>query len=223
MTPRAVTGRPLLALYAAAAAVDLVSIAARLPALGWVSKPLLAPLLALALIRAGIPARSPMVAGLACAAVGDSALMLPGTAAFLAGMAAFLAMHVCYIGAFRRSGGAVGRRVVAGYAGLWLVANALLLTRVGALAPAIALYSAALLAMAASARRLGPAGAAGGALFVVSDALIGAAVAGAAFPGRALLTMVTYVLAQAALVRALAACRRPANAPLAEPVPVSGL
>ncbi|MBS2965746.1 hypothetical protein KGA66_22025 [Actinocrinis puniceicyclus] len=200
--------RALPLLYAGVAAADLLAIAARVPALGWVSKPLLAPLLALALVRAGTPVRSSMVAGLACAAIGDSVLMIPGTAAFIAGMAAFLAMHACYIRAFLRSGsGGAGRGVAAAYSAVWLVANALLLTRTGALAPAIALYSAALLAMAATARRLGRLGMLGGTLFVVSDGLIGAATAGLNFPGRSLLTMATYIAAQALLARGYAQAR----------------
>jgi hypothetical protein len=42
----------------------------------------------------------------------------------------------------------------------------------------------------------------------VSDALIGVGVAGAEFPGRSLLIMVTYVLAQALLVYAYDAARK---------------
>lgn len=208
MSGRPAARRVVPLLYAGVAAADLLAIAARVPALGWVSKPLLAPLLALALVRAGTPARSSMVAGLACAAIGDSVLMIPGTAAFVAGMAAFLAMHACYIRAFQQSGaggrGGVGRGVTVAYSAIWLGANALLLTRTGALAPAIALYSAALLAMAATARRLGRLGTLGGTLFVVSDALIGAATAGVNFPGRSLLTMATYIAAQALLARGFA-------------------
>lgn len=200
---RRTTATPAVPLaFAAAAAADLIAIAARLPALGWVSKPLLAPLLALNLMRRGTPARSPMVVGLACAAVGDSALMLPGTGAFITGMAAFLGMHVCYIKAFRQSGTGISRPAVAGYAAAWLVANAYLMRHTGALAPAIAIYSGALLTMAASARRLGRAGTVGGTLFVISDALIGASTAGLNFPGRSLLTMATYIPAQAMLVHA---------------------
>lgn len=193
--------------YAGVAAADLVAIAARLPALGWVSKPLLAPLLALALVRAGTPVRSPMVAGLACATVGDIALMLPGTGAFIAGMAAFLAMHVCYIRAFRRIGAGISRPAAAAYVAAWLIANAYLVGHTGALGVPIAVYSAALLTMAASARRLGKAGALGGTLFVLSDALIGAAAAGLNFPGRSLLTMATYIPAQALLTYGYAAER----------------
>jgi uncharacterized membrane protein YhhN len=208
VTRRDSGGFRIPALYAVVASADLVAVAAHWPALGWVSKPLLAPLLALALLRTGLARRSPMPAGLACATLGDIALLIPGTAAFIVGMAAFLGMQVFYIKAFRQVGGDTGRRTAAAYAVLWIAANAVLLPRAGALGPAIAIYSAALLTMAASARRLGPIGTWGGALFAVSDALIGVGVAGAKFPGRSLLIMVTYVLAQALLVYAYDAARK---------------
>lgn len=208
MRGRNAAGSPMPALYAVVASADLVAVAFHWSLLSWVSKPLLAPLLALALLRAGLARRSAMPAGLVCAAVGDSALMFPGNAAFIGGMVAFLAMQVFYIKAFRQLGADIGRRTAAPYAVVWVVANALLLPRAGALGPAIALYSAALLTMAASARRLGPVGAWGGALFAVSDALIGAGVAGVEFPGRSFLIMLTYVVAQALLVDTYAKARR---------------
>jgi hypothetical protein len=56
--------------------------------------------------------------------------------------------------------------------------------------------------MAATAAALGRTGMIGGALFVVSDGLIGVGAAGGAFAGRGFVVMATYVVAQGLLTLA---------------------
>jgi len=112
-------------------------------------------------------------------------------------------MHLCYLTAFRRRTGArLTARAAVPYAVAWTGANVVLAPRLGALAVPVLVYSAVLLAMAATAGLLGRRGLLGGALFAVSDLMIGAGAAGAGFPGRSLLVMATYVAAQALLVTA---------------------
>ncbi|MCL2780968.1 MAG: lysoplasmalogenase [Actinomycetia bacterium] len=211
--------------YAALAAVDLIGVATQTKSLRRLAKPLLAPALAVGVARATGRPRGAMVAGLACAAGGDTALLFPGRPAFLTGMGSFLGAQLCYRKAFRQLDGApdwptnappiagapsralprrsqqrgVELRAAAPYALTWLAANAALARRLGPLAVPVAGYSAALLAMAHAARRLGPGGQLGGALFVLSDLMIGIGKAGADFPGRELLTMSSYIAAQALL------------------------
>ncbi len=190
---------PLL-LYAVVALADLVATAARLPVLEWLSKPLLAPVLAWYLLRAGRSWRDPMVLGLGLACLGDTALMGGAPEAFLAGVAAFLGMQVCYIVAMRRIGARPRRAVVAGYALLWLVLGALLWPRLGPLGVPILVYGAALVSMAALACGVSARMAAGGAVFLASDLMIGTGVAGLRLPAGGVAVMLTYILAQYLLV-----------------------
>ncbi|MBU2668281.1 lysoplasmalogenase [Actinoplanes bogorensis] len=79
-----------------------------------------------------------------------------------------------------------------GYGVLWVVANALLWGQLGALRLPVLVYSLALVTMAAAAagvsRRVGI----GGALFLVSDLLIGIGAAGLRVPGHDVVVMTTY-------------------------------
>ena len=189
-------------------------------ALQWVAKPLLAPLLPGP--AAGVRRRWDLVAaGLVCATAGDVALLLPGDTAFLAGMGCFLGTQVCFLTAFLRAPAAAGgglRRLPGAVGG----ANALLWGRLGDLRLPVLGYSLALSLMAAAAAGVSRRAAAGGALFLASDLLIGVGAAGAQFPGRGLLVMVTYIAALFLLTTAWAGRgatdRRPA--PTRPPAPV---
>ncbi|MFR9799794.1 lysoplasmalogenase [Streptomyces sp. MS06] len=199
---------PVIA-YAAAAAVDLLAVAAHLPVLEWVAKPLLAPLLAVYLWRATGTRHGVVIAGLGLAAAGDTALMLSGPVAFAAGTACFLGMQLCYLAAFF-AGGAVERlrsrpAVSAGFLSVWAVANVALAPALGPLmTPLVAVYSLALVLMAATAGVRGPGAARGGVLFVVSDLMVGLGAAGVGFTGRTVAVMLTYVAAQFLIVDAFA-------------------
>ncbi|WP_258177212.1 lysoplasmalogenase [Streptomyces solincola] len=151
-----------------------------------------------------------LLAALGFAAAGDTALLLPGPVAFAVGLGLFLGAQLCLITAFVRAGAlALLRRrpaLCAGYAAVWAAANAALATALApAMAAALACYSLALVAMAATAHAKGPRAAWGGALFTVSDLLIGLGAAGADFTGRSLLVMPTYTAALLLLTLAFTA------------------
>ena len=156
--------------------------------------------------------------GLVAATAGDILLLGGQRAWFLAGMLAFLVMQGAYGTGFAQLG-AVGslRRSpwpAVAYGAAWLGANAYLGPRLGSLRGPVAGYSLALAAMAALAAGLGPVAGAGGALFLLSDALIGARVAGLEVPAGEALVMATYLAAQYLLVAAWVGRLDPAATPI---------
>nr|WP_237536894.1 lysoplasmalogenase [Streptomyces sp. SID5785] len=168
-----------------------------------VLKPLLVPaLLAYVIVRGGPRLlRGALLFGWG----GDVLLLFDHDLAFLAGMASFAAGHVCYLVLFRRQGTtrAYGGLLAAGY-GLALVG---LVTALWSDLPAglrgpVAGYSVLLTAMAFASSRLGRTAGAGGALFLLSDALIAMGVAEwPALPRPDFWVMLTYVAAQYLLAR----------------------
>jgi uncharacterized membrane protein YhhN len=199
---------------AAYAAASVAEVGAR--AVGWRRtadglKPFLMPALLGWALRAsaeqpgqGIPRL--LVIGLVAATAGDFLLLGGQRAWFLAGMLAFLVMQGAYGTGFARLGAADNLRrspwPAVAYGATWLGANALLGPRLGPLRGPVAGYSLALAAMAALATGLGAKAGAGGALFLLSDALIGARVAGLDVPASDALVMATYLAAQYLLVAA---------------------
>jgi uncharacterized membrane protein YhhN len=204
LTPRA-RARVLAGLYAALGIANSVSAAKRCRAGEWATKPLLMPALAaLALTAAGnrekdlrLPA-----AGMVLSGLGDTALLGAESEEswFVPGMGAFAAAHACYITALARDGAARGVRpqVAAGYAALWAVLIAVLWRGLDSgLRVPVAAYSLLLVCMAVLASGRNRAAAAGGALFVLSDALIACGLAGiSAVPRQEAAVMPTYVAAQ---------------------------
>ncbi|MDX3312647.1 lysoplasmalogenase [Streptomyces sp. ME08-AFT2] len=204
----------LFGLFALAAAVDLLSLAAGFEPGHAGVKPLLMPLLAAWAALRGAPRL--LVAALLCGWGGDTLLLFDADAAFLAGMASFAAGHVCYLVLFIRIGRS--RACVPLLAPCYAVA---LITTVVLLRPdlpadlrlPVAVYSTLLTAMAYTATaRLGPVAGAGGALFLLSDTLIATGVADWPQPPRPdLWIMLTYLAAQFLLVRGCLGERRPAQ------------
>jgi uncharacterized membrane protein YhhN len=200
LTARARAGG-LAGLYAALGIASSVSAAKRFRAGEWASKPLLMPVLtAFALASAGDRGRDMRLpaAGMALSGLGDTAL-LGSERWFVPGMGAFAAAHASYITALARDGAARGvrPRVAAGYAALWAVLIAVLWRRLGSLRVPVAAYSLLLVSMAVLASGRNRATAAGGALFVVSDALIACGLAGiSALPRQESAIMPTYIAAQ---------------------------
>ncbi|GAA2619355.1 hypothetical protein GCM10009863_36630 [Streptomyces axinellae] len=151
----------------------------------------------------GTPAPRALLAGLACAAVGDTVLLWDrDERALLAGMAAFLATQLSYTAGMTARLGAVRRlrarpkRAAAVLAG-WAAANVVLAPGLERrLRLPVAGYSLALAAMSAAALGVGGKVAVGGAAFVASDALIGLQAAGREFPGQEVLIMAGYLLGQ---------------------------
>jgi uncharacterized membrane protein YhhN len=191
----------LAGLYAALGVANSASAANGSRAAERVTKPQLMPVLAaFTLAAAGDrkqDARLP-AAGMALSGLGDIALL--GTESwFVPGMGAFAAAHACYIAAFARDGAARGvrPRVAAGYAALWAVLIAVLWRGLGSLRVPVAAYSLLLVSMAVLASGRNREAAAGGALFVVSDALIACGLAGVnAVPRQESAVMPAYVAAQ---------------------------
>jgi hypothetical protein len=183
----------------------------------WVLMPLLA-----AALWCATPVPRPrlvllVVVALLCSWAGDT---VPGfvaqDAAFVVMMALFLCAQVVYVVAFaphrahsvlrRRRGAVVGYVVV--YAAVVAAVAIGMLPQGGAAVPIVVgvmLYGAVLVAMASLATGVHPLAGAGGALFLVSDGLIGVAQAipetvAALAPGvHGFLVMLTYLAAQALL------------------------
>lgn len=203
LTARARAGT-LAGLYAALGIANSASAAKRLRAAEWATKPPLMPILAaFTLIAAGDrkeDLRLP-VAGMALSGLGDTALLRAESSEswFVPGMGAFAAAHACYITALARDGAVRGvrPRVAAGYAALWAVLIAVLWRGLGPLRVPVAAYSLLLVSMAVLASGRNREAAAGGALFVVSDALIACGLAGInAVPRQESAVMPAYVAAQ---------------------------
>ena len=198
--------RPLLVAFVVAAVLNVVSVATGVTWLERVTKPLLCGLLLLwAWVACERRPPGLLMAGLVAALAGDELLGPDGSLWFLAGMVAFLVMQACYVVGFLRLGAADRLRSVrwvpAGWALLWLVLNVVLGPLLGALQVPIAVYSAALVTMAAcsvatGSRRIGV----GGVLFLVSDLLIGLGAADLHVPASGVLVMTTYSLAQLLIV-----------------------
>lgn len=193
--------RVLAALYAALGIASSASAAKRFRSGEWATKPLLMPVLAaFALVAArdrneDVPLPA---AGMVLSGLGDTAL-LGSESWFVPGMGAFAAAHACYITALARAGAARGvrPRVAAGYAALWAVLIAVLWRGLGSLRLPVAFYSLMLVSMAVLASGRNREAAAGGALFVISDALIACGLAGVnAVPRQESAVMPTYVAAQ---------------------------
>ncbi|WP_078919209.1 lysoplasmalogenase [Streptomyces sp. NRRL S-481] len=236
--------RLLLAAFALAAAVDLVSLAAGFDAGHLVTKPLLMPLLASWAVLRKAP--RPLVAALLFGWGGDLLLLFEAEPAFLAGMASFAAGHVCYLVLFARYGSrhAVPARSpkrleqeepphrtpllngqtraaaapALGYAAALVTTVALLWPDLPAdLRLPVAAYSLLLTAMAYRAGvRLGLVAGLGGALFLLSDTLIATGVAEWPQPPRPdFWIMLTYIAAQALLAAGtLGALRGPCTVPV---------
>lgn len=206
--------------FAAALAADLVAVTAEADDVRWVTKPALMLLLLGFLTvsaRPGSATARLLGVGLAFAWAADIALLVDGTEAFLTGMALFGLMQICYLVVFVRAGAPERLRrrwtVPAVYLAFWAAAITVLWPRLDALAAPIAVYGLLLVAMGAAASGLGRVAAVGGALFVVSDLLLGLGVAGTDFPLRDQAVMATYGAAQLLIV--LGCLRIPAFAPVA--------
>ena len=197
-----------LRLFLAAATVEIVAVAADWTAVQCIAKPLLAPLLIAHLLRHG--RRDLVVVAFGFATLGDVALLVPGEAAFLAGMGFFLCTQVCLIVAFLRHA-RPSWRAWAGYGTLWVVANVVLGERLGALRVPVLVYSLTLTAMAAAGTGVSRRVAAGGALFLVSDLLIGIGAAGMHAPAHDVLVMTTYAAALSLIATGWAVARAAAG------------
>ncbi|MFF8912309.1 lysoplasmalogenase [Streptomyces sp. NPDC015032] len=194
MDRRARLVRPLLVAFLVACAVDLFGVLAGIPAAHLVAKPLLMPLLAgYAAARRGPRL---LVAALLFGWGGDTLLLADSDAAFLVGMSSFAVGHVCYLWLFGRARSPL--LAGAGYAAVLATFVALLWNGLPAdMRIPMTGYSLLLTAMAYRAGTLGRYAAAGGALFLLSDALIATGIADwPQLPAPDFWVMLTYVAAQ---------------------------
>jgi uncharacterized membrane protein YhhN len=193
--------RVLAGLYAALGAASSASAVKGSRPGQWATKPLLMPVLAaFTLAAAGDRERDMRLpaAGMALSGLGDTALLGPEDW-FVPGMGAFAAAHACNITALARDGAArgVSARAAAGYAALWAALIAVLWRRLGDLRVPVAAYSLLLVSMAVLASGRNREAAAGGALFVASDALIACGLAGInAVPHQESAVLPAYAAAQ---------------------------
>ncbi|MEU0835070.1 lysoplasmalogenase [Streptomyces sp. NPDC005969] len=192
--PRARLVRPLLIAFLVASAVDLFGLLADAGIAHLVAKPLLMPLLAgYAAARRGPRL---LIAALLFGWGGDTFLLADADAAFLIGMGSFAAGHVCYLRLFGRARSSALLGV--GYA---VVLAGFLVLLWGGL-PAdlripMAAYSLLLTAMAYRSSTFGRYAAVGGALFLLSDALIATGIADLPqLPAPDFWIMLTYIAAQ---------------------------
>jgi uncharacterized membrane protein YhhN len=182
----------------AAAGPDSAASAAR-----WATKPLLMPLLAGYVVAASGRVRGlvlPLTA-LAAGFAGDVGLLPEHEALFMAGMAGFAVGHVAYIRAFAARGAAAriasSPGIPIGYGLAWAAMTAVLWRGLDDLLVPVLGYSLLLTAMAVFAAGVDRRTAAGGALFLLSDALIACGIADIeVFPGQDALVMPTYLAAQ---------------------------
>lgn len=186
--------RPLLIAFLVACAADLAGVLAGVDALHLVAKPLLMPLLA----AYAAARRGPrlLIAALLCGWIGDVFLLADSDLAFLIGMGGFAAGHLCYLRLFGRTRGALLPGI--GYAVVLTVFVVLIWDGLPAgLRVPMAGYSLLLTAMAYRSGVLGRYAAAGGALFLLSDALIATGIADwPQPPAPGFWVMLTYVAAQ---------------------------
>ncbi|WP_326663744.1 lysoplasmalogenase [Streptomyces sp. NBC_00385] len=189
--------RPLLIAFLLACAADLVGVLTDTGPVHLVAKPLLMPLLA----AYAAARRGPrlLIAALLCGWIGDVFLLADADLAFLVGMGGFAAGHVCYLRLFGRTRGALLPGI--GYAVVLTVFTVLIWDGLPAgLRVPMAGYSLLLTAMACRSGVLGRYAATGGALFLLSDALIATGIADwPQPPAPDFWVMLTYVAAQCLL------------------------
>ena len=237
------TERILFFAYALLSVANVAAEAVGASAFAGITKACLMPLLLAWLVvtlrrsRPGHPAARWLGVGLVFAWFGDLLLNGDGASVFKAGIVAFLVMQLCYIASFTRIPGpglVRSRKLLAlPYLALWALLNGSLRGRVGALGPAVLVYSAVLIGMALAAldligrvdRRMGWRVAVGAPIFVVSDSMIALTAFGPLPPSHAMdaAIMATYVVAQGLIVTGMAGALGVATASSSAPTSPAGM
>lgn len=184
-------GRGWLVAYGVLTVLHLVTIAIGETWSQLITKVLFMPVLAV-WVRLNRGPTTLLVA-LAASLAGDFLLQVDR---LLPGMAAFGVAHICYVTLFARRARRRSLVVVAAYGVIWLGALVLLWSGLGDNRLPVALYSLLVTATAVTSAWNGWRAGVGGALFLISDGLIGAGMAGHGFAGRDYLVMATYCVAQ---------------------------
>ncbi|GAA1666434.1 hypothetical protein GCM10009745_05820 [Kribbella yunnanensis] len=199
-------GSGWLGAYGVIAVIHLVTIAVGEPWSESITKVLLMPVLAVWVRLSGGPVT--LLVGLVFSLVGDFLLQIDQ---LVPGMAAFGVAHVCYVLLFSRRTTQRSLVVVAAYGVLWIGVLALLWPDLGDVRAPVAAYSLLLIATAVTSAWNGWRSGVGGAVFLLSDALIGVELAGHDFGARPYLVMATYLAAQYLLASSLVAVGQPAE------------
>ncbi|MFE2295782.1 lysoplasmalogenase [Streptomyces sp. NPDC059452] len=209
--------RPLLVAFLLVAAVDLAGLLAGLDTVHLVAKPLLMPLLAGYTAVRGGPRL--LVVALLFGWGGDVFLLADNDLAFLLGMGSFAFGHVCYLTLFGRDRAPASLATAIAYVLVLAVFLVLIWSDLPAeLRVPVAGYSLLLTAMAWRAGVLGRYAAAGGALFLLSDALIATGIAEwPRLPAPDFWVMLTYIAAQLLLALGVLGARARAASPPVTP------
>lgn len=214
--------RKALVAFVVCSLAHLIALAAEITWLEWSTKALLMPTLA-AWVWLNNGSRL-IVAALLLSAGGDIALQFDSESVFILGMAFFAAAHVCFVGFFVRAGAvaAIRRRwfIAAGYGVVWAILVAALWPGLGDLRYPVAGYSLLLTANAIVSAGYRVRTGLGGALFLISDALIAFGLADLPRPPLpGMWVMATYIAAQYLLAsgatlpqRSMSGLRRTASA-----------
>ena len=207
--------------YLLVAGFHLAMLAADLDDAARISKLLLMPTLALAVVLVVRPRRSRaallLLAGVLFSWGGDAPLTIPGDGWFVFGLSSFLVAHLCYLALF--AWGGLGLRAPRPWALVYLawygVLMVLLWPHLGGLALPVAAYGLVLCAMAAVSSGLTPTVACGGALFVVSDSLLALNrfVPDYAFGLNDVAVMLSYIAAQGLIAWGVVVILRSRSAP----------
>ena len=184
-------GAGWLVAYGVLSVAQLITIAVDEKWSQFVTKVLLMPTLAVWARLNGGPVT--LLVALVASLVGDVFLQVDQ---LLPGMAAFGVAHVCYMVLFVRRARRRSLVVLAAYGVVWLGALALLWPGLGDNRIPVAAYSLLVTATAVTSGWNGWRAGVGGALFLISDGLIGAGLAGHDFAVRDFLVMATYCVAQ---------------------------
>jgi uncharacterized membrane protein YhhN len=180
-----------LGAYGVLSVAHLITIAADVNWAGMVTKVLLMPTLAVWARLNGGPVT--LIVALLASLGGDFLLQIDQ---LLPGMAAFGVAHVCYIVLFTPKATHRSLLVVAAYGVVWAGALVLLWPGLGDDRIPVAAYSLLVTATAITSGWNGWRAGVGGALFMLSDGLIGAGMADHEFAARPYLVMATYCIAQ---------------------------
>ncbi|HZX02269.1 lysoplasmalogenase [Kribbella sp.] len=184
-------GRGWLVGYGALTVAHLVTIAIGETWSQLITKVLLMPTLAMWVRVNGGPVT--LLVALVASLVGDFLLQVDQ---LLPGMLAFGVAHVCYVLLFARRARKRSLVLVAAYGVVWLAALVVLWPGLGDNRIPVAVYSLLVTATAVTSGWSGWRAGVGGALFLISDGLIGAGLAGHDFTARDYLVMATYCVAQ---------------------------
>lgn len=221
--PVAARQRPLIAFvpFLLVAAVHLVGQLISSPVLTTLTKPLLIPLLAVAVLwplrRSPSRAATLLLCALLFSWLGDLALLVPGDIWFLLGLVLFLLAHVAYIALFSSAVGAGRPRLWSVVFGAWLAALILILApHLGGMLVPVVVYGVVICTMAVVATRCGATVTAGATLFLLSDSLLAVNmfVAEIEIPAIDFLIMLTYLAGQGLIAVGIVRVLVPVDEPL---------